>query len=187
MKKIPMSKQILQQLRICVVKCYIYLVFCYGVEARTMNKLTGKKKIEALEIWIHRRMGCIEGAEKKMERSARSAGTEKRNIERHKNKTTEVRYSGMSRGLIPYWRLYLRTRSKQKEQKGNNDIDGWTPSRDGQEPAWLSALWRQEAEQTVSYCSKPSVGRWYEMMMMYNKVIDNWCSIITIHSFWSGG
>jgi hypothetical protein len=47
-----------------VIKCYIYLTFLYGAETRTLDK-KAIKKIEALEMWIYRRLGKIVWSEKK--------------------------------------------------------------------------------------------------------------------------
>src|SRR5579871_2820696 len=62
-KKILTSTQLPNKLKMRVVKCYIHSVLLYGAETWAMNKQL-VNRIEALEMWIYRRMGRISLTEK---------------------------------------------------------------------------------------------------------------------------
>jgi hypothetical protein len=58
MKQVLTNKQISTQLKIRLVKCYVHSTFMYASETWTLNKTT-ERKIEALEMWIYRRIGRV--------------------------------------------------------------------------------------------------------------------------------
>ena len=55
MKKLFTSKDISLQLKLRLVRCYVFSVLFYGVEAWTTTEAT-LKKLESFEMWIYRRI-----------------------------------------------------------------------------------------------------------------------------------
>lgn len=55
MQKFLCNRQLNLNLRIRMVKCYVWSILLYGVEAWTLTKRT-EKKLEAFEMWIYRRL-----------------------------------------------------------------------------------------------------------------------------------
>lgn len=63
-RKILTSKQVSQQQKLHIIKCYLYSIFLYGAEDWTLNKST-EKKIQVPEMWIYGRVGHVKWTEKK--------------------------------------------------------------------------------------------------------------------------
>ena len=68
MKSILTNKKLAFQVRERVIQCYILPVLMYGCEAWTINK-DMEKRIDALEMWLHRRLMKIPWTEKRANES----------------------------------------------------------------------------------------------------------------------
>jgi hypothetical protein len=55
MKKILCGRELSLQLRMRLVRCYVFSVLFYGVESWTLTENT-LKRLEAFEMWVYRRM-----------------------------------------------------------------------------------------------------------------------------------
>ena len=63
MDKLLTSREINNSLKMRLVNCYVYSTLMYGAETWTMN-MQLESRIEALEMWIYRRIGRISWKQK---------------------------------------------------------------------------------------------------------------------------
>ena len=92
MRRLLSNRQINRRLRYRMIKCYIWSTFLYGSELWTLSNTT-IRKIEALEMWLLRRMLNISYTEHRTnEEVLRAAGTERLLLK--KIKSAKIRYFG---------------------------------------------------------------------------------------------
>ena len=130
LQKILTSRHISLQLRLRLMKCYVYSILLYGCETWTLNKDL-EKRINAFEMWTLRRLGRISWTERKTnEQVCQLLQTRPELLETIK--TRKLQYFGHTKRHASICKTILESKIEGKRQRGRprrvwlDDIKDWT-------------------------------------------------------------
>ena len=92
MSSIFTNKQLENDTKKRLMKCYIWLVLMYGCESWTLSK-RDESRLEAMELWIYCRMKKISWLDKKKNKEGLEMMEEERSVINYSSETTEIRWA----------------------------------------------------------------------------------------------